>query len=147
MSIKWFFTFMNFQNVYWHGKTHSAMNVKEHIKGHDNKHQITTILKEGCDDMKASLHQNIIFSTNLWSFHQTWSKLAGIKISYEPTITGITLTEVGIYRNLWKIPSPSIIANSCLPSSRSRLLYRPVGWLIGLVSGDIYRHCCLYQPC
>ena len=25
MSNKWIFTFMNFQNVYWHGKTHSAL--------------------------------------------------------------------------------------------------------------------------
>ena len=84
--------------------------------------------------MEASLHQNIIFSTNLWSFHQTWSKLAGIKISYEPTITGITLTEVGIYRNLWKIPTPTIIANTCLPSSRSRLLYiRPVDVVVGVI--------------
>ena len=25
MSMKWLFTFKNFRNVYWHGKTHSAM--------------------------------------------------------------------------------------------------------------------------
>ena len=25
MSMKWIFTFMNFQNVYWHGKAHSAL--------------------------------------------------------------------------------------------------------------------------
>ena len=25
MSKKWIFTFMNFQNVYWHGKAHSAL--------------------------------------------------------------------------------------------------------------------------
>ena len=25
MSMKWMFTFKNFRNVYWHGKTHSAM--------------------------------------------------------------------------------------------------------------------------
>ena len=26
MSMKWMFTFKNFRNVYWHGKTHSAMD-------------------------------------------------------------------------------------------------------------------------
>ena len=26
MSMKWMFRFKNFRNVYWHGKTHSAMN-------------------------------------------------------------------------------------------------------------------------
>ena len=31
MSKKWFFTFMNFQNVYWHGKAYSAMTATEHI--------------------------------------------------------------------------------------------------------------------
>ena len=35
MSRKWFFTFMNFQNVYWHGKAHSAMYSTLYIQ--DNK--------------------------------------------------------------------------------------------------------------
>ena len=28
MSMKWMFTFKNFRNVYWHGKTHSAMMIR-----------------------------------------------------------------------------------------------------------------------
>ena len=28
MSMKWMFTFKNFRNVYWHGKTHSALSVQ-----------------------------------------------------------------------------------------------------------------------
>ena len=46
------------------------MNVKEHIKEHENKHQITTILKEGCDEgfppsEHNIFHKSLIVSPNL----------------------------------------------------------------------------------
>ena len=35
MSMKWMFTFKNFRNVYWHGKTHSAMTCSSYPDGCD----------------------------------------------------------------------------------------------------------------
>ena len=37
MSMKWMFTFKNFRNVYWHGKTHSAMTNAKRYKQKDKE--------------------------------------------------------------------------------------------------------------
>ena len=70
MSMKWMFTFKNFRNVYWHGKTHSAMTSFFSIS-------ICVFILE----MKLELWSNWLVSTKcphlsfIWSFLQTLSYL------------------------------------------------------------------------
>ena len=68
MSKKWIFTFMNFQNVYWHGKTHSAMH-SQHRQFEESHHYKN--LKFGSESHARSQHKSIV---HINSINICWEK-------------------------------------------------------------------------
>ena len=65
MSKKWFFTFKNFQNVYWHGKRHSAIFVKQ-------------MLIVNFENFKIQLtgRKLILLGHSLWGIKIPWTNLS-----------------------------------------------------------------------
>ena len=73
MSMKWMFTFKNFRNVYWHGKTHSLMMEKV------QKRIPTGISRDGKQKLTTSCIYKVCFS-NIKD-HIEANHLEGISLS------------------------------------------------------------------
>ena len=92
MSKKWFYTFKNFQNVYWHGKRHSAM-VKECNGISEMKKNHITTQNDGTIKISVIKEQfiNVTSIKRALSNEEWWINLINFPIESESGLNEINI--------------------------------------------------------